>query len=157
MMTSNEPRGGRARAAAVDPVGIALVAAARSHRAVLQRELAAIGLHLGQELVIVDLAEHPNCTQAELVDRLCVEQPTVAKTIARLERVGLVTRAPDADDRRHVRIQLTDRGAALAPRVLGAWAAADRAASDALTAAERKTLIRLLHKVADRSERDSTE
>jgi MarR family transcriptional regulator, organic hydroperoxide resistance regulator len=143
MMTSNEPRGGRARAAAVDPVGIALVAAARSHRAVLQRELAAIGLHLGQELVIVD--------------RLCVEQPTVAKTIARLARVGLVTRAPDADDRRHVRIQLTDHGAALAPRVLGACAAADRAASDALTAAERKTLIRLLHKVADRSERDSTE
>jgi hypothetical protein len=80
MMTSNEPRGGRARAAAVDPVGIALVAAARSHRAVLQRELAAIGLHLGQELVIVD--------------RLCVEQPTVAKTIARLARVTSASSSP---------------------------------------------------------------
>jgi DNA-binding MarR family transcriptional regulator len=144
-------RGGRARAAGIDPVGVALVAAARSHRAVLQGELTRIGLHLGQELMVADLAEHPDCTQTELVDRLGVEQPTVAKMIARLERVGILTRMTDTGDRRQIRLRLTRRGAALVPRVLEAWAVADQAASAGLTPSEKQTLIKLLHRIADGS------
>jgi DNA-binding MarR family transcriptional regulator len=139
---------GRARAAASGPIGYALATAARAHRRVLQAELAKLGLYLGQELVIVDLAEHPDSTQAELVERLGVEQPTVAKTIARMERSGFLTRSADPGDRRQIRIRLTGAGEKLVHRITEAWASADQLACPTLSGNERRTLVRLLQKLA---------
>ena len=146
---------GRERAAASGPVGYALALAARAHRQLLQDELAQLGLHLGQELVVVDLAEHPGSTQAALVGRLGVEQPTVAKTITRMERAGLVTRRADMHDRRQIRIQLTAKGIDLVPRVVHAWVNTDRVAGDSLTDGELSTLIRLLGKLTNAATAES--
>ena len=49
-------------------------------------------------------------TQAQLARRVAIEQPTMVRTIDRMERDGLVTRTPDPNDRRASRITLTDRG-----------------------------------------------
>jgi MarR family transcriptional regulator, organic hydroperoxide resistance regulator len=145
---------GRDQAAASGPLGYALATAARSHRTVLQAELAALGLHLGQELVVVDLAEHPDSTQVELVARLGVEQPTVAKTIARMERAGLVRRSVDTADRRQSRICLTPKGRKLVEAVTEAWSAADQIASQPLSSSERRTLVRLLQKLSADARRE---
>jgi DNA-binding MarR family transcriptional regulator len=122
--------------------------AARAHRALLQERVDALGLHLGQELLLVELAEHPGSTQAEVVGRIGVEQPTIAKSIARLERGGLVLRLGDERDRRVTRLRLTAEGARLVDRIVGAWADADRAAARSLSAGEQRTLIKLLGKLA---------
>ncbi len=135
---------GRERAAEIGPLGYALAHAARAHRATLQAHLARLGLHLGQELVIVDLSENPESTQAELVERLGVEQPTVAKTIARMERAGFVQRSSDVRDRRATRIGLTDLGRRVVDQIAEAWAAADAAAAHGLTEPQRRTLLSLL-------------
>ncbi len=138
---------GRSQAERHGPLGYALATAARAHRMVLQSMLDQLGLHLGQELIVVDLSEYPGSTQAALVERLGVEQPTVAKSIARMERAGIITRVPDPDDRRQIRLDLTPEGRVLVPRVIDAWAGADEVAAAALSSADRRALPRALNKL----------
>jgi len=49
-------------------------------------------------------------TQRELMSTVRRTSGTVSVRLARLERAGLVTREPDAEDRRTVTVTLTDRG-----------------------------------------------
>ncbi|GAA3245424.1 MarR family winged helix-turn-helix transcriptional regulator [Nonomuraea helvata] len=135
---------GRQTAADNGPVGYALAHATRAHRAVLQRRMAQLGLHLGQELLIVDIHHNPDTTQAELVQRIGFEQPTIAKALTRMERTGFVQRTADPNDRRVTRLRLTERGEAVVAAVTAAWAETDAQATAGLNDEEAEQLIRLL-------------
>src|SRR5512132_831081 len=67
-------------------------------------------------------AEGNALTQRELMSTVRRTSGTVSVRLARLERAGLVTREPDAEDRRTVTVTLTDRGRE--------WAGAARPAYD---------------------------
>jgi DNA-binding MarR family transcriptional regulator len=140
---------GREVAAATGPVGYALAMATRAHRVELQHRMAQLGLHLGQELLIVDIHQHPDTTQAELVGRIGMEQPTIAKATTRMERTGFLERIPDPRDRRVIRLRLTEQGQAVVEAILAAWADLDAVATNGLTQSETAQLTRLLHKIRD--------
>jgi DNA-binding MarR family transcriptional regulator len=55
-------------------------------------------------------APESSLTQRELMSTVRRTSGTVSVRLARLERAGLVTREPDAEDRRTVTVTLTDRG-----------------------------------------------
>lgn len=135
---------GRRLAADTGPVGYALARATRAHRAVLQHRMAQLGLHLGQELLIVDIHHNPDTTQSELVQRIGFEQPTIAKALTRMERSGFIERTADPGDRRVTRVRLTERGEAVVDAVQAAWAEADAQATAELTDEEAGQLVRLL-------------
>jgi DNA-binding MarR family transcriptional regulator len=67
-------------------------------------------------------APDTSLTQRELMSTVRRTSGTVSVRLARLERAGLVTREPDAEDRRTVTVTLTDRGRE--------WAGAARPAYD---------------------------
>ena len=138
---------GREIAAATGPVGYALAQATRAHRNEMQHRMAHLGLHLGQELLIVDIHQHPDTTQAELVARIGMEQPTIAKATTRMQRSGFIERIPDQHDRRVIRLRLTEQGQAVVEAILAAWADAEAAATNGLTQSESHQLIRLLGKI----------
>lgn len=140
---------GREIAAATGPVGYALALATRAHRTEMQRRMARLGLHLGQELLVVDIHQHPGTTQSELVGRIGMEQPTIAKATTRMERAGFLDRTPDPRDRRVIRLRLTERGRDVVEAVLAAWADVEAAATAGLTRSEGEQLARLLHKIHD--------
>lgn len=144
-----EMTGGREVAAASGPMGYALNEAVKAHRAQLQLRMGPLGLHLGQELLLVDIHRFAGTTQAELVQRLGFEQPTIAKAITRMERTGFVERGADPADRRVTRLRLTERGEAVVRDVIAAWAEADAASTRGLTAVETRELTRLLNKIRD--------
>ena len=52
-----------------------------------------IGLHTGQELVIFRLVEEDGLSQSQLAAVLGVEIGTVAKTVQRMEKEGLLSRS----------------------------------------------------------------
>lgn len=145
------PRPGSGRDIARDagPLGYALALAARAHRADLTHRLAKLGLHPGQELIVVDLHENPGSTQAELVERMRIEQPTIAKTISRMERSGFVERTHDDSDRRLIRLRLSKRGQQAVEPVRAAWRDAESVLAEQLTAAERGHLVELLHRIGE--------
>jgi DNA-binding MarR family transcriptional regulator len=80
----------------------------------------------------------------DLAARERVAQPTMTALIGRLEREGLVSRAPDPDDGRAVRVVLTPAGAERVDAVLAERATALAGRLGALDDGERETLAAAL-------------
>ncbi|GAA4259328.1 MarR family winged helix-turn-helix transcriptional regulator [Dactylosporangium darangshiense] len=93
------------------------------HRARAAALLAPLGLHPGQEALLLELARTGPMIQAQLADALGCEPPSVTLMIRKLEASGHVRRAPAPTDRRATVVELTEGGAALVERVKEVWCA----------------------------------
>lgn len=103
-----------------------------------------LGLAPGQFPALLELWETDGLSQRDLVDRIDVEQATLANTLARMERDGLITRRPHPDDGRVQQIWLTDLARSLEAPATEAAHAQNRAALEEMTQAERAELLRLM-------------
>jgi DNA-binding MarR family transcriptional regulator len=121
----------------------------RAHRARAGALLATVGLHPGQEMVLLRLVAEPGLSQNELADRLGIEPPTLTRGLQRLERAGLVERRPDADDARLVRVHLTPAGTACLAPIQVAWAELEAITTAGLTADELEQARSLLRRLID--------
>lgn len=122
---------------------------ARAHRQQAAVLLADLGLHPGQEPVLLMLWQADGRSSTELAAGACVEPGTMSRTLASLERAGYLTRKPSCVDRRSVVVTLTPAGRALEPRLRQAWdTLADRTTAG-LTSEERRTLADLLSRVGE--------
>ncbi|GAA2722667.1 MarR family winged helix-turn-helix transcriptional regulator [Cellulomonas aerilata] len=124
------------------PTGRLLSSAARRIEREFNAHLDAWDLNHASLPVLVHLAVQDH-SQRELAAATGVTEQTMSRLLARIERLGYVTRKPHAEDRRRHVIALTEQGA----RVLRE--AADRERSEAmvargLTAEEMRELRRLL-------------
>lgn len=126
----------------------------RSHRAGVGELLAKVGLHVGQEMVLIELWEQDGLRGGELAARLGVEPPTITKTIRRLENCGFLERRQDPDDARSFRVFLTEEGRALEEPVARCWERVEEKTLAALNVEEQRVLHGLLTKV--RAELDPT-
>jgi DNA-binding MarR family transcriptional regulator len=122
---------------------------AKAHRGRAETLLNAIGLHTGQEILLMHLWLNDGCMQTDLVDGLCVQPATITKSLDRLEAAGYVQRRADADDRRVSRIYLTPAGRALEKKVEAVWQELENASFDQLSHDEQETLRRLMVKVRE--------
>ncbi|WP_321372205.1 MarR family transcriptional regulator [uncultured Desulfuromusa sp.] len=80
---------------------------ARLMMASLNDRIKSQGVSPGQLPVLCCLYDEEGQTQAELCRRIQVEQPTMANTLRRMERDGLIRRTPCENDKRQTRIFLT--------------------------------------------------
>lgn len=80
---------------------------ARVFARALAAEIGPMGLAPGQFMVLLELWREEGLTQRQLTERLDVEQATIANTLARMERDGLIVRRPVAGDARAQSIHLT--------------------------------------------------
>jgi MarR family transcriptional regulator, organic hydroperoxide resistance regulator len=92
------------------PTGRLLVTAARLAEHRWNAHLAAHGLSHAA-LVVLHLLESGPRPQRDLAEQCQVEAQTMSRTLERMERTGLVRRAPDPDDRRRRQVTRTDAGA----------------------------------------------
>ncbi|MGW0802689.1 MarR family winged helix-turn-helix transcriptional regulator [Nonomuraea sp. NPDC002799] len=125
----------------------ALIKVMKTHRNQMAAALVPLGLHVGQELLLNQLWRQDGLTQGELITRLGVEPPTVTKTLQRLERAGLVYRAPDPDRPRVGRVHLTDAGKALREPVEEIWRRTDEELMRGFDDEERHLLARLVRAI----------
>lgn len=110
----------------------------------LRARIEPLGVVPGQYPPLLALYERDGLTQAELCAIAGVEQPTMANTLARMQRDGLVQRVPDPVDGRRSRVLLSDRARALRDQLADAArngnAAATRGLDDRQLAAFLHTL-----------------
>jgi len=106
------------------------------------------GISVGYMPVFFALGSGEAMTQRDLTISAQVEQPTMAATLARMERDGLIERRANPDDGRSALISLSEEGRSKLPAVHAASTAVNARAAEQLTAEERAQLIALLHKVA---------
>jgi len=99
----------------------AIRAVGMRHRALAGALLAPLGLHPGQEVLLLELdAEGPR-TQGQLATASGCEPPTITNSVRKLEAAGLVVRNPSSTDGRVTIVELSDRGQALLPDLKWAW------------------------------------
>jgi len=119
----------------------------RMHRNRVEAALAPLGLHVGQEIILMHLWEREGQTQSHLVEAIGVEPPTISKMLQRLEENGFVRRCPDRDDGRVTRVYLTEKGRKVRTKVVELWCSLEETMLAQLTETERTLLRRLLLQV----------
>jgi DNA-binding MarR family transcriptional regulator len=112
----------------------------------LRAALLQTGVAPGQLPVLLALYEADGRTQADVARELAVEQPTMARTLTRMERDGLVERRADADDRRRARVHLTERSRALRVQLIDAARGVNRRAVRGLSAEQREALYQAVER-----------
>ncbi len=105
----------------VAPVSWAVMQLAHAQRSLAAQRLAALGLFPGQELVLSQLWAADGRSQKELRCLLGLDHSTIAKTVQRLEKAGLVRRERSAADGRVTLVQLTPAGRDLQGPVEEIW------------------------------------
>ena len=106
-----------------DAVNQAIRLLSLRHRARAAALLAPLGLHTGQEALLLELARTGPMIQAQLSEALAVEPPSVTLMTRKLEASGHIRRRPAPTDKRASVVELTDRGKALADQVKQLWCA----------------------------------
>ncbi len=130
------------------PASCAIAMLARAHRAAVQALLADLGLFPGQEITLMLLWDKDGQSQKALCEAQRLDHSTIAKSLRRLEEVGLVSRTRSDDDARVSLVRLTESGKALRERTEAALAELERRAVADLTDAERATFVALAHRIA---------
>ncbi|MEV0462889.1 MarR family transcriptional regulator [Nocardia tengchongensis] len=91
------------------------------HRARAAALLAPLGLHTGQEALLLELDRSGPMIQAQLSGALGCEPPSVTLMTRKLEASGHIRRSPAPTDKRASVVELTDNGRALAEQVKQLW------------------------------------
>jgi MarR family transcriptional regulator for hemolysin len=92
--------------------------AARGFARLSEARLKPLGFGVGHLPVLVALRNGRASTQRDLARFAKIEQPPMAQMLARMERDGLIQRAPDPADGRSSRITLTEVAEARLPEAL---------------------------------------
>ncbi|MGW0657708.1 nitroreductase/quinone reductase family protein [Streptodolium elevatio] len=119
------------------------------HRARAAELLAPLGLHPGQEVLLLALARSGPMIQGRLGEALGIEPPSVTLMTRKLATAGHVRRTPDPSDRRASIVELTDRGKALAAQVDELWFALAEETAAGVPAETAEWLPDLLRALAD--------
>lgn len=104
------------------------------------------GMTLPQLLFLVRLRQAGRTTASELGERLNMSPPAISQMVARLFRLGLLTRLEDAQDRRRKLLATTSRAHALIDRISRARAAEYGRGTEKLSPQVRKELAAALQK-----------
>jgi DNA-binding MarR family transcriptional regulator len=130
--------------------------AARLFTRELERQLAHTGIAPAYMPVLFALADGSTLTQKALARRAAVEQPTMAATLNRMQRDGMITRRPDPADRRCALVTLTPLALGRIDAVERVVSAINTLALEQLAPGEREQFLGLLRRVIDVLEAQDT-
>ena len=131
-----------------DYLGFQLLQVHKAHRTRAEAALNKLGLHTGQEMLLLRLWIEEGISQSHLAASMGVEPPTATKMLQRMEHAGLIERRADPEDARISRVYLTERGRALEQPVLEVWKQLEAQTVAGLSATEQALLRRLLMQVS---------
>ena len=129
------------------PIGLQLAHSAKAVSRAFNDALAEVGGSVPTWFVLTHLTGEEWRTQQELARALGIEGPTLTRHLDSLEQEGRVARRRDPNDRRAVRVELTDAGHELHAALLRAVIAFNKRLLSGLSEAEIEELRGLLGKL----------
>lgn len=133
------------------PFGAVVSITSRGRFIFLNDRLRPLGLSAGQIPVLMLLYHEQNITQETLVRHYQIDKGTIARAVKKLEDAGFIRRITDPDNRRAVRLFLTEKGERIAPvlrQINREW---EEQVCSGLSKMERETLTILMRTVAQNS------
>lgn len=127
---------------------------ARLFAQALHKGIKPLGLSPGQFPVLLELWSGDGLTQRELVERIAVEQATIANTLTRMERDGLIVRRTHPKDRRAQSIYLTNKAKDLEKPAIEAAIAVNQMAYSGLSESKCRQFIDLAQGIIGALRRD---
>jgi DNA-binding MarR family transcriptional regulator len=106
--------------------------------------LGEIGVHPGQENVLLVLLEDDGQAMTKLAAALKVKPPTVTKMVARMAAQGLVRRIASQTDARSANVFLTDEGRARGTELKTRWKRLEDMTVRLIPEKDRRRLTKLL-------------
>lgn len=110
------------------------------------------GLQVSEWRVLASLSDGDGMRLGELAAAALQRQPTMTKIVDRMARSGLVVRRPGAEDRRQVRVFITDEGRRRVDAALSDAKAHEDEVLSRIGAADSDRLKAMLRSLIDRNE-----
>lgn len=107
------------------------------------------GGNRGQARILLLLRKYGECTQRELLDYAGIRSASLSELISRMEATGILSRDKCEEDRRNMRIALTEEGQRMAERQEQEEMAERQWLLTPLEATEQEQLSSLLQKLCD--------
>lgn len=120
----------------------------------LQARAAALGFSPGQLPVLIELWAEDGLTQKQLLDRIGIEQATMANTLARMQRDGLIERRPHPSDRRAQLVFLTPKARELEEQAVQTARESDDALFKGFRRFERELLMEYIRMIIENARRE---
>ncbi len=136
-----------------DSLGFLVNRLARLFARALDKRLAGHGVALGPFPLLLLLWEKEGLTQTEIARRLDYEQPTIANTLKRMERDGLVACRPDPKSRKRIQVFLTEKAKDLHRPLTEEASAVNALASANMPEGDLRQFKTLLERLAENLER----
>jgi DNA-binding MarR family transcriptional regulator len=130
-----------------DYIGFQVLQVHKAHRSRADAAFNKLGIHTGQEMILLQLWLEEGIPQSQLAASMEVEPPTATKMLQRMERAGLIERRQDPGDARISRVYLTEHGRALELPVLEVWKQLEAQTVAGLSLTEQALLHRLLMQI----------
>lgn len=108
------------------------------------RHLKPSGLKVTQYSMLANIGRNPGITVSDLATLLMMDQTTVTRNLALLDRDGLVKVEPDQDDRRVRRVWASARGTARLQEAKPLWDQAQQEVEQALSRSGVDSLLEVL-------------
>ena len=120
----------------------------------LHARAAALGFSPGQLPVLIELCAEDGLTQKQLLDRVGIEQATMANTLARMQRDGLIERRPHPSDRRAQLVYLTEKARGMEAEAIRVAREADDALFAGFRRFERELLMEYVRKIIENARKE---
>ena len=130
------------------PVGALISVLYRHRNMLINARMAHLGISAGTFPPLIYLSHHPDATQDDIAMRLCIDKAAIARAFRKLEEEGIVRRMPDEENRRRVRLLLTEKGGITVRESTAIADAIDREITAGLTRAAHGQFVASLRTVA---------
>jgi DNA-binding MarR family transcriptional regulator len=106
-----------------------------------------LGFSVGHIAIVLALGRQGRLSQKQLVEQAVIEQPTMAATLKRMEKSGLIVREADPLDGRVSLFRLSKKSTRVLDKFYEALEEGNTVALAGVTMAEKALLVRLLQRV----------
>ncbi|APO65844.1 MarR family transcriptional regulator protein [Rhizobium gallicum] len=119
----------------------------------LQQRAARLGFSPGQFPILLELWAEDGLTQKQLLERVDIEQATMANTLARMARDGLIERRPHPSDKRAQLIFLTPNARAIEDEAVKIAREADLALFQGFKTFERELMLEYIRRLLENAKK----
>lgn len=123
-----------------------LSVADRFYKIYLDKQLASFGINSSQYMFLIKICDCPGILQDSLMDMFYVHPSNIVRTIAALEKQGMITRSLNVQDKRTWKLYPTDRALSVLEEIRTVCKNTENLLLQGLSEAEKNLFVELLMK-----------